>query len=221
MKHHGRSRSASHLGETLRSRLFCRHSDPHALAIGLHSVESCRERLRGVLRLLGEAMDASRGLGDHRVHVGGHASVEQAVTSVRDAVDELAECAQAIETAMTEHLSVGVGEDARWSTGSEQHHPELLEVEVPAPGGGLPIAVEDELDRMLIRCRLQVTAVKDRYSVVLAGLPWVGPDRDHFAGTRLTAVRAHLEAAAGALENAPSRGPCVDLTDAPESMLTV
>lgn len=205
----------------MRSTLFCRQSDPHALQVGLHAVESCSERLRGVLRSLVEATEVSRPSGDRCLHPDWHVSVEQAVTSVREAADELVECAHAIETAMTEHLSVGVGEDARWSTGSEEHYPELLEVEVPAPRGGLAIAVEDELDRMLIRCRLQVTAVKDRYSVVLAGLPWVGPDRDHFAGTRLTAVRAHLEAAAGALENTPSHGPCVDLTDTPASMLTV
>lgn len=219
MTHHDGGRKSSHPGETLRSRLFCRQSDPHALLAGLHSVESCCERLSGVVRALGGLLDPSAEFNGHLGDPGAVASIEQAVASVREAIDELAECALAIEMTANERLSAQVSEDLRWSTGSQEHYPELLEVEVPTRSEGSPNAVGGEFDRVLTRCRLQVAAVKDRYSIVLPGLPWIGPDREQFTGTRLTAVRVHLEAAAEALDSAANHGPHIDLTDDPATLL--
>lgn len=221
MTHHGRRRKSSHSGETLRSRLFCRQSDPHALLVGLDCVDSCRERLGGVARSLGELRDGAADPDGRPGLTGGGPSIEKAVTSVLEAVDELAQCASAIQTTANERLAGSTGEGLRWSTGSRDHYPELLAVEAPAAGTGPQGVGGDEPARVLTRCRLQIAAVKDRYSVVLPGLPWVGPDRDHFTGTRLTKVRVHLESAVEALESTMGDGVGVDLTDAAASSLAV
>lgn len=206
-------------GGTLRSRLFCRQSDPHALLAGLRSVEACCERLRGVVRSLAELPDPSPEFTVHRGDPAVVASIDQAVTSVLAAVDELAACALAIEETTNERLSSKGTEDHRWSAGFQEHYPELLEVEVPEHHEGSE-GVDAEFDRVLTRCRLQVAAVKDRYSMFLPGLPWIGPDRDSFTGKRLTFVRVHLEAAADALDSAADHEARIDLTDDPTALLT-
>lgn len=198
----------------MRSRLFCRQSDPHALLVGLHSVESCRDRLVGVARSLSELMDVPEESGSHQGHTGEGASIEQAVLDIREAVDELAECVASIQTTTNEPMVAAASEDISWVTGSQEHYRELLELDAPALGEGSQSGDGDDSDRVLTRCRLQIAAVKDRYSVVLPGLPWVGPDRDLFTGTRLTKVRVHLEAAVEALETAAGVEDSIDLADA-------
>lgn len=219
MTHHGSLRKSSNPGETLRSRLFCRQSDPHALLAGLHCVESCRDRLMGVVRSLGELIEVSEESGARQGHPGGGGSIEQAVLEICEAVDELAQCAISIQTTTTNERVVAVIEDVSRATGSQEHYPELFEFDASELTEGTRSADSDDRDRVVTRCRLQIAAVKDRYSVVLPGLPWVGPDRDHFTGSRLTKVRVHLEAAVEALETAVGAEPSVDLTDSAAALV--
>jgi hypothetical protein len=134
------------------------------------------------------------------------------MTEVLEAIGELTECASAIEAAAYERIPERAGEEVRWSAAPQEHYPELLAVEIPS----LPLdsgqSDTGTSARVIARCRLQITAVKDRYSTVLPGLPWIGVDREEFAGKRLTRVRVQLESAVESLDESSRTEPTIDLT---------
>lgn len=197
----------------MRSRLFCRQSDPHALLAGLHSVESCSTRLCAVVQSLTGILGSDAPLEGDSGRSPAVESVERGLADVRAAMAELAACACSIEAAVHHRVPAAAREDLRWSSELQEHYPELLAVEVPPPTEPPPRAGVDEFTSVVNRCRLQITAVKDRYSMVLPGLPWLGPERDEFTGRRLTTVRLGLESAVRALDTALPPEPEVDLTD--------
>ncbi|MEZ5237792.1 MAG: hypothetical protein R2716_02140 [Microthrixaceae bacterium] len=193
--------------ERSRARLFCRHSDPDALLEGLRAVESCAARLWSVARSLEELTEEDEGLDE-----AGRTTLGEVVGHLGEARSEIAECAGAIEAAAVGAVGAARGGEARWARGEQDHHPELLMVGLPESGDATASEASGALGSAAGRCRLQVAAVKDRYTVVLPGLPWVGPERDDFAGARLTRVRAELEHAERMLRMLALGAPSIDLT---------
>lgn len=186
----------------MRSRLFCRQTDPGALFAGLRSVESCLGRVARISRSLearcGPSVTPRGAFFDGEAEV----VVRGVVGRLAGVLAEMGGCAEAIESAALDILGSTAERDIRWSAGSQEHYPELLVVDMPALDDGADGAggasVADPVS-IAARYRLQLAATKDRYTSALVTLPWVGPARDEFAGRRLTAVRAGMEAAEDAL----------------------
>lgn len=190
--------------------------------VGLGSVESCCSRLTGVARSIEARCGASLlapGLpgGDENATApgacGNSTPVARILAGLSAVLEEMFACAEAIEVAAEVQLGHPASGDLRWSADPQEHYPELLAVELPShrsvpegPTGMDPAVLTD-------RWRLQVGAVKDRYSTVLPGLRWVGPERDEFTGRRLTLVRSGLEAVEDDLRLATLETRVVDLTD--------
>lgn len=227
------------IGGELKSRLFCRQSDPTALFRGLHTVEAASRRLAGVARALADLADP-RGTGDE--HSDGPESTELdaetlnpaamnsetlnadnldsealrgCLESIRLAVQELDACAGALEAATAPVVSEG-----RWNAAGQEHYPEL--VSIGTPPSSWAGAASGDVTADLARYRLLVSSVKDRYTTTVPSLPWIGPERDAFCGPRLTAFRASLERAEELLRDCSGStvgtagAVCVDLTDEPE-----
>ncbi len=188
----------------MRSKLFCRQSDPLALWGGLHSVEACCERLRGVAGSLEHLLDTGISPEGSDSSAQPAVTIREALSGVLAASEELAACASVIE-ATANGFAPGLASEARrWSSQSREHYPELLDLTVPpvAPEHDDPGAAD--IRRVLERCRRQIATVKDRYTILLPGLPWVGPAREEFTGRRLTQLRSHLESASEAIARALS-----------------
>ncbi|MFV0316475.1 MAG: hypothetical protein ACK5O2_05870 [Microthrixaceae bacterium] len=187
----------------MKSRLFCRKSDPAALLRGLASVESCSKRLSTVTREIERQLDeggAPRRTGtseatgptDGQLVLDGLASerdngdvrLRGALDSVSRAIAEMDACADGLEATIAPMVT-----DARFSTAGQEHYPEL--VSIGSPPGATQGAHAYEHDNS--RLRLLVASVKDRYSTTIPSLPWIGSERDSFCGPRLTAVRVALE----------------------------
>lgn len=196
----------------MRSRLFCRQSDPQALLAGVHSVEACSKRLFSVVHDLGGLLEVSCGDEDPTGDSRGAAPLQRAMTEVLEAAGQLTECASAIEAAAYERMPEPAGEDVRWSAAPQEHYPELLDVDIPSFPLDSGQSDTESSARVISRSRLQITAVKDRYSTVLPGLPWIGLDREEFAGKRLTKVRVQLESAVELLDEFSREEPSIDLT---------
>lgn len=195
------------------SRLFCRQSDPHALLVGRHSVEACSKRLFSVVHTLGGLIE---GIGCEGTSTSGSLladPLQRAMAEVLGAMNEFTECASAIEAAAYERMPAPAGEDARWSAVAQEHYPELLAVDIPSFPADSGQSDTESSTRAIARCRLQISAVKDRYSTVLPGLPWIGVDREEFTGKRLTKVRVRLESAVESLDEISGAAQTIDLTE--------
>lgn len=166
------------------ARLFTRESDPAALVSGLWSIESWSRRLSAVRRGMQVALDAPcPQLGDE-----GGPLLEEALGHIGAVIDEMGRCAAAIEQVTMD--STGT----RWGA-VDEHYPELVSMEYPPWAEVHDRSAASDTERMVVRCRVLLTSIKDRYSSILPALPWIGQLRDSFTGTRLTALRADLEAA--------------------------
>jgi hypothetical protein len=196
----------------MRSRLFCRQSDPHALLAGVHSVEACSKRLFSVVHTLGGLIEGIGGDGTPSSHPLGAGPLQRAMTEVLEATNEISECASAIEAAAYEQMPEPASTDVRWSKVAQEHYPELLAVDIPSFPMDSGQSDTESSARAVARCRLQISAVKDRYSTVLPGLPWIGVDREEFTGKRLTKVRVQLEFAVESLDEMSRVEQAIDLT---------
>lgn len=206
----------------MRARLFCRHSDPAALIDGLRSVESCAARVGAVSRSLEQLLE---GFGVDPVAIQRDRSraaspqlstvdlLADAVEGLGTAHAEMVACAEAIEVVAESALGAQRHGEVRWAHGELDHHPELLMVGLPVSATDEPDPADCEVASTAGRHRLQVSAVKDRYTVVLPGLPWVGEERNDFAGARLTLVRSQLESVEENLRLLALGTQVLDLTD--------
>ncbi len=168
-------------------------------------------RLCSVAHCLGELAGDDQDRERSDVDAGVLDSIQAAVALVLSATEEMAECAAAIEEAAHQQMPVHHGEEHRWASGPQEHYPELLTLDVPLSTSDSHCTGDEAFNRVLTQVRLQTTAVKDRYTVLLPALPWIGGNRDDFTGPRLTAVRVALESAVESLKWAETGGE-VDLT---------
>lgn len=183
----------------MRSKLFCRHSDPHALSGGLDSVEACCERLGGVARSLEQVLESQFASGCEPDTPECVTAIREALEAVLAATTEIAECASEIEATANEFAPGLASEQRRWSGPDREHYPELLDLSVPPLAPGRDPGDPEDLPAVLRRCSRQIAAVKDRYTILLPGLAWVGTAREEFTGKRLTRLRGHLETACDSL----------------------